>query len=292
MTVTYKGEFKRKGKNDKGLRSYTRSFRLVTDSRSDGVFAVGSHASLPLIGSTFPQDPAAYCTSLTVENTEEWTGWTVTAEYTTDPLAVLDSYQGNPVDADPVITWSSEIYQEPVFKDTSGNAILNGAGDYFIDPAPQRDASHLIAQIAKNVSSVPSWALAYTNSINSSAITIDGLAVAEKLAKVQRIGIGKWQVSGQYTYREITIEIHIHRNGWNLEPLHAGFNHKVGGVIKPILVKDLDSSGTSKDDTPITQPAPITAAGALITDPTPANAEFGDFTIYDELDFTQLPGVS
>ncbi len=294
MTVTYIGEVDRKGKNSLGVRTYTRTFKLKTDTPTDGVFQVGSNGSLPVIGSTFVGDPYAFCISLNIENTDPWAGWTATAEYTTDQgLAQgAQSETGNPVDDDPVITWSSEIYQEPVFRDTSGNAILNSAGDYFIDPAPTRDVSHLIARIAKNVASVPSWALSYTNAVNSGAITIDGLDIAAKLAKVQRIDIGGIELRGEYTYRKITTEIHLHRDGWNLEPLQAGFNHKDGGVVKPILVKDLDSGGNSIDRSPVSQPVPLTDDGAILQNPTPGTARFGDFTIYDELDLTNLPGVS
>lgn len=291
MTVTYRGVKPGfpKGKNSLGIRTYTNAFVLTTDSRADSVFQVGSHASLPTIGSVFSGDPAAYCVSLSVENTEPWTGWTVTAEYTTD---VFEPAEENPVDDQPRISWSSEIYQEPVFKDTDGNAVLNSAGDYFIDPAPTRDVSHLIARITQNVTSVPSWALSYQNAINNGTITIDGLSIAAGLAKVQRIDIGEPELRGNYTFRKVTLEIHIHRDGWNLQPLQAGFNQKVGGVVKPILVKDIDSGGNSKDSSPVSQPVPLAADGTILQNPTPATAIFGDFTIYQELDLSNLPGIS
>jgi hypothetical protein len=291
MAVTYRGVKPGfpKGKNSLGVRTYTNAFLLETSARADGVFQVGSSPFLPTIGSTFSGDPSAFCTSLTIENSAPWKGWTATAEYTTD---VFEPSSEDPQNDEPRISWSSEIYQEPIFRDTDSNAILNSAGDYFIDPVPTRDVSHLIARITQNVASVPAWALSYQNAINNGAITIDGLSIAAGLAKVQRIDIGQQELRGNYTFRKVALEIHIHRDGWNLEPLQCGFNHKKAGVVKPILVKDMDSSGASKDDSPVTQPVPLDDDGAIITDPTPATAKFGDFTIYQELNLANLPGVS
>ena len=77
MTVTYLGEVDRKGKNSLGIRTYTRTFLLETSVQSEGVFNVGSHSSLPVIGSGMPSDPYAYCTTLDVANTNPWKGWSI-----------------------------------------------------------------------------------------------------------------------------------------------------------------------------------------------------------------------
>jgi hypothetical protein len=287
MTVTYKGEIptERKGRNDLGTRTYTRKFKLETDSTSDGVFEVGSHSSLPRIGDIYPGDLFAYCISLDVECTEGYRAWVATASYTTERTRDDPSNQGDPADDDPVISWSSEIYQEPVYKTTSDTAILNSAGDYFIDPSPTRDAAHLIAKIRQNVSSVPSWVLSYQNAVNDGAITIGGLSIAASLAKVQRIDIGEVQYRGEYAYYPLSLEIHIHKDGWKLKPLDAGFRER-NGANELVMITN------NGDDEEVTQPVPLDGAGGVLANPTPANAVFGEFTIYEELDFTSLPGVS
>jgi hypothetical protein len=49
----------------------------------------------------------------------------------------------------------------------------------------------------------------------------------------------------------------------------------------------------NKGDTEeVTQPVPLDGAGDVLADPTPSTAIFGNFTIYDELDFSALPGVA
>ena len=286
MTVTYKGEIhtSRKGKNTQGVRSYSRTFRLVTDTKADGVFDVGSHSSLPVIGDNFPGDLYAYCSTLSVECTDGFSGWTVTADYTTT-TSTIDRI--NPADNGEKISWSSEIYQEPVFIDTQDppEAVLNSAGDLFLDPSPTRDASHLIARVKKNVTSVPSWILQYQNAVNSGAITIGGLSIGAGLAKVQRIEIGEGQIFGTATFYPLSLEIHIHKDGWRLKPLDAGFRKRNADGDLVVIVNKGDTEE-------VTQPVPLDGAGDVLADPTPSTAIFGNFTIYEELDFSALPGVA
>jgi len=185
-----------------------------------------------------------------------------------------------------LIAWDSEIYQEDIFEDVFGNALMNSAGDYFIDPSPNRDASHLIAKLNFNVLSVPVWALSLKNTVNDAPITIDGLTIATGLAKVQRMSIGNRMKRNDVVYRPIDMEIHIHEDGWLFEPLDAGFRERddYTGELKQI-VNELDGEE-------VTSPAPLDGAGHAIDSPTPENAIFGSFTIYRTGDLTVIPGVT
>jgi len=276
MAITSIGEVtqSRKGRNDKGVRSYTRQFLVQVTDENDDIFTVTNSALLPVRNTPYPGDPQALCKSVDAQCKTDLS-WTYTAEYSTEK----EEEEEKPEDDSPVITWSSEIYQEAVFRDKDNEAIVNSAGDYFVDPAPTRDASHLIAQIKQNVASVPAWVLSYQNAVNESAITIDGLAVTAGLAKVQRINIGEEKKRGLYTYRELTLEIHLHKDGWKLEPLDAGFRKLVDG--KPVKVEGA------------TQPVLLDLAGDVLESPEdPSQAKYHEFKIYPELDFTALPGVS
>lgn len=283
MTVTYMGELDsaRSAKNTRGKRSYTRAFRLETDSRSDSAYTVGSHASLPVIGSIHPDDPAAYVDDISIDNTDPWKGWTATYQYTTE----RSFDQSDPENDEVLVSWTSEIYQEPVFKDNNGNAILNSAGDYFLDPVPARDASHLIARIRKNVTSIPIWVLTYQNAVNNSAISIAGLPVAAGQAKLQRIDIGERQKRGNSIFYEIAFEIHLHANGWKLEPLDAGFRRKDDEGKRVQITNDGDNE-------PVTSPALLNGEGGLLSNPSPVTAVYGDFDVYPERNFSILPGIA
>jgi hypothetical protein len=270
----------RKGRNEQGKRSYSRQFLIICTSKDDNVFTVTDSAALPLVNSTYPFDPTAICKSVEAQCNEPF-AWTYTAEYDTDQP---ERDEEEPENDEPVITWSSEIYQEPVFKDHDEHAILNSAGDFY-DPGPTRDAAHLIAKVSVNSRSIPSWVISYNNAVNSSSCTIDGLGVAAGLARCSRVDIGAKQYRGSVEFRTLSYEIHIHREGWELSPLDAGFNKSEGGERQKIL---LDG-----DQTEPTQPVLLDGSGGVLADPTPATAYFaGPFKIYHELPFSALPGIS
>jgi len=281
MTATVKDEIAgaRTAKNTRGTRSYTRAWRVISDAQADDAYTVGSAAGLPSIGTTHPSDAAAYCFDLDVQNDEPWTGWTVTASYSDE--RTIDA--ADPTNDEVLIDWSSEIYQEVVYFDTSGNAVLNSAGDYFVDPVPTRDATHLVARIRANVSSVPSYILSLQNTLNNGAVTIGGLAVATGLARVCRFQIGSRQLRNAVTFYPFSFEVHIHADGWVLQPLDCGFRKLVSGSLEQIK----DGNGDE-----VTQPALLDGSGGVLASPGPATAVFGSFNIYPSADLTTMPGIS
>lgn len=284
MSTTLKGEIPgaRSARNKWGVRSYTRKFTVISDDKLDDAYVVGSTAGLPIIGSTHPSDSDAVCHTLEVANTDPYAGWTVTAEYSSE----RDFDSSDPLDDEVLTRWTSEIYQEPVFLDSiTGQAILNSAGDPFIDPIPTRDAMHLVAIIDANVAAVPSWAIELQNAVNNSTITIGGLSIAAGLAKVQRIDIQQRSKRGDSVFYPVTIEIHVRRDGWKFEPVDAGFRERnERNVVINILNAD--------DDQEVTAPALLNGAGQQLLDPSPSNAVVLEFNTYQLADLTLLPGVS
>lgn len=282
MTVTYLGEIDgdRKAQNRLGVRSYTRAFKLESDDKTDSAYDVGSNASLPVIGSTYADDTQAYCQTLSVDNTDPWKGWTVTAEYSTE--RTIDST--DPANDEVLVSFTSEIYQAPVFADTSGNAILNSAGDYFIDPVPHRDISDFIAKVRANVQSVPTWVLSKQNNVNSGQITVGGLVIAAGKAKLQRIEIGERQRRNDIDFYQLSFELHCREGGWLLEPLDAGFREIESGAL--VQIKN------AGDEEEPNSPVPLDGSGVSLAAPTPSTAVFGSFTVYTTSDLTTLPGIT
>lgn len=268
-----------------GVWTYTRGWMVKTDSKADREDTVSSASGLPAYGEAHPAPIAAdaYATEITYSMTDRGDtpySWLVKATYSSE--RTLNS---NPANDEVLVSWTSEIYEEPVFTDTSGNGILNSAGDYFIDPSPTREAVQLIAKIRTNVTSIPAWVLSYQNAVNNGAITIGGLAIAAGLAKMQRLEIGEREYRNSTAFYPVSFEIHINKDGWHLKPLDAGFRERDGsGNLIQII--------NSADETEVTTPVPLNGSGAALADPTPATSVFGDFTIYPELDFTALPGIT
>lgn len=280
MTVTFLEEIAdaRQATNRLGVRSYTTAYRLETDSQNDTAADVGNHSSLPGIGDKFADDTQAYCHDITIANTAPWKGWTATYNYSTE----REISKTDPADDEVKVSWTSEVYNEPVFQDVNGSAVLNSANDYFIDPSPSRDAVHLIAKIRANVRSVPSWVLSKQNHVNSGIITIGGLQIAAGLARMSRLEISERQRRNNIDFYALSFEVHIHSDGWRLKPMDVGFRELEYGVL--VQIKD-----TNGDE--VTTPVMLDGEGKAQTDPSPESAIFGNYQVYVESDLTGLPGI-
>jgi len=271
---------------DGGIWTRSRTWLVKTDDKTDREDVVSTATGLPAYAAVHPADATCYATSISYNQLSETpTAWTVTVGYTSERELNAD-----PEDDEVLVSWSSEIYQEPIFQDINGDALLNSAGDYFIDPSPTRENAHLIAKIKANVAAVPTWTLDYQNAVNNGSITIGGLIIAAGQAKMQRLEIGPRQKRGIYPFHELSFEIHLRLEGWRFQPLDAGFRYLVGGL--PVQIK-IDSAGdvSSSGDEPTT-PIPLNGSGDILSAPAPGTAVFGNFQVYNEFDFTLLPGIS
>lgn len=275
MTVTYIGikPASASATNTLGVRSYQCTYLLSTDSRDDGPYAIGSHASLPRIGTTWTEDSAAWCRSLQVNATDGWKGWEVTATFDS-------SYEisENPV-LDPVaIEWDGETYDEVVTADRDGYAALNSAGDPFINLF--RERSRRIVNVRSNITAVPSWIITAEDAVNSSAFQLDGFTIPTGMAKLGAPRLGAWQYRNGIRYREMNMTIKLNKDTWVLAPLDAGFRQFVGGEYLRIV---------SDDGTDITEPVCLNGSGEVLATPTPSTAVYAEINAYPEYDFNSLP---
>jgi len=275
MTVTYLGPgTTRTAKNSKGIRTYTRTGLFTTSDQDEGEYAVGSHASVPLIGSVHPEDPLAWCVDIQVENTNPWKGWTVTATW--DSAVEIGE---NPLFEPAAIDWDGENFEEVLIVDRNGYAVLNSAGDPFENS--MRERTRRVISVVKNVASVPSWILDAEDAVNSSTFIIDGFAVSAGLAKLNAPKLGRWQTRNGTSFRELTMQIKLNKDGWNYKPLDVGYRYKNGLDERIRIVND--------DGTDITTPVCLDGTGLVLTNPSPASAVYGDFEQYPQYDFNLLP---
>jgi hypothetical protein len=280
MTVTYMGTIaeKRTAVNAAGIRTYSETFRLTSDATSDTASDVGNNTSLPSIGSVYADDAQAYCTNLSISCTDGYAGWEAVATWTTErTMSSTD-----PEDDEVRVSWTTEVYQEPVFQDVDGDAVVNSAGDYFIDPVPTRDATHLIARIRSNHRSIPAWILAKQNNVNSGLIQIGGLNIAAGLARMARLEIGERQRRNDIDFYSLSFEVHIHKDGWLLQPMDVGFRELEYGEL--VQIKD-----TLGDE--VTTPVMLDGEGKAQSSPTPSSAVFGSYQVYETSDLSTLPGI-
>ena len=275
MTITWRGIKARSGKNSKGVRTYTHVHGLtVTDKAEADEYLVGSNANLPLIGSVHPTDWSAFCVSLSVDMVTMYADWTVTAEYTTER-----ELAENPLFEPAQIEWDGENFEEVALYDNTGDAILNSAGDPF--EAVMRERTRRIVSVVKNIGNVPDWIINSEDAVNSAAFQLDGFTIPTGKAKLGAPRLGKWQTRNGVRYREMSMSIKLNKDGWNLQPLDAGFRYRNGSSE---LIR-----ATSDDGTDVSQPVCLNGSGGLLSDPTPATAVFGDFDVYPAYDFNLLP---
>lgn len=276
MTVTYLGEDTggRRAQNNLGTRTYTRVFKLKASSKSDSAYTVGSNASLPIIGSVYPDDAGAWCRTLIVENNDPFAGWKVTAEYSSEVELGTD-----PTTDPAIIDWSSEQFQKVAWIAYAGTGILNSAGDFF-DPPNMMDDTRRSVRVTKNLASVPSWILSYQDAVNSDTFSVDGVSIGIGVAKMQRVDVGRKEKRNGVSFRTVEFDIHFRKEGWLLRPLDAGFREKQGaGRINM----------TNQDGTLPAAPICLDGSGAKLANPTLSNAVFLSFIVYETKAFSSLP---
>lgn len=278
MAVTYVGELSegRRATNSRGVRTYTRVFRLTTSSQTDNAYTVGSNGSLPVIGNTFPSDGNAYCTDLDVQCVRGWRIWDVTATYSTER-----QLNTTPT-SDPVfVQWDTEQFQKPATQDKDGDAVVNSAGDPFLPPE-QMDDSRRVVTITKNLSSVPAWILTYQDAVNSDTFTIDGISIAIGEAKMQRVSVGPAEIRNGTAFRAVTFVIALRRDGWAYKILDQGYNEKdPADSTKRKLI-------TVRGQLP-TSPVLLDGNGNQLANPATANAVYLTYNVYKTQAFSSLP---
>lgn len=264
------------GKNSKGIRTYSRVYILTTDSKTENEYDVGSHPSLPYIGEQHDVDTEAYCIDLEITQTNGYVGWEAKAVWSTE----FELAQ-NPTDDPAIIEWDGESYQKVAMWDRNGRAILNSAGDFF-DPPLMMDDDRAIVTIQKNLAAVPSWIFLYRNAVNAASFTVDGISVAEELAKIQSLRVGSRQFRNGTSFRTLTITMCLQADGWDLAPLDQGFRKiGYGGALENIR--------NDGDNERPTAPVPLDGSGGVLQYPSPTNAFYIEALVYHARDFSVLP---
>lgn len=288
MTVILKpdemGGDERSANYEGGVRTYTRAFRLTATSQSEGPYLVGSHPGLPIYGEVHPEDPQAWCNGIRITNDADWTGWVARYTYSTARELAID-----PTSEPAIITVNTEQFQKVAEKDITGYSICNSAGDPF-DPPYMIDDSRRVIMISKNMSGHPSWILNYADVVNSDVFTIKGVSYAVGQGKVQRVTIGEDQVRNGVQFNVVTIEIHLQRNGWLLEPLDVGFRQLAyDGTTRINIYNPAATTSETGELERVTAPVQLDGAGKAQTDPTTATAVYGSFIVYETAPFSVLP---
>lgn len=206
----------------------------------------------------------------------------VTADYSSEPLNQSDQDQEeNPLSRRAKIRWNTAKYQKAIDRDVDGDAVVNSAGDYF-DPPPQVDRSRWTATVQKNLASVPSWIIDYTDAVNDSPFTFQGLSVGTRVAKIMSIEISDQQVENDIPFFVFGYTLEFRPETWKLLVLDQGMRHIFGTDRFQIL----DDRSPPR---PVTSPVCLDGEGQKLAEPDTENAVFLEFDAYEEKDFSVLP---
>ena len=219
--------------------------------------------------------------------------------------------QANPLNRRTKIRWSSAQRQKHNLKqeDRDGKPIATKAGEPF-EGVPPLDDTRWVIEIEENVSAVPTWVLNFPNTVNSSAVTIQGVVFPPETLKLQNLRISDQLHENNTDYFKVVFQLHYRREKWDLVVLHQGLMERVkkldanGVPVVPdeFVIRRVKASGdglaaAASWDNPLSKPVPkpwpLDIGGAAIIDPQSQQADinFLTFSIYETRDFSLLPGV-
>ena len=285
MTITYEGLGKTQSANNtQGKRSYVITLMFSTTSVMETAYMVGSHPSVPWIGTVHPDDGAAYLQSIDVDLTDPKFGWTVTLNYSTERELVTD-----PTNDPAIVTLNTEQFQKPAVFDIDGYGICNSAGDPY-DPPNMMDDSRRLFTVSKNMANVPAWVISSQDAINSDVFSLGGLTIGVGLAKVQSVAVGEPQTRNGVGFRVVTFQIQVQRDGWTLRPLDAGFRELAWDGMTRINIYNPASTGDANggEERP-TAPVLLDGSGSAQANPTITSAVYGSHVVYQSIAFSTLP---
>lgn len=290
MAITVSRMFSGTGFTDdwEGSRTYSERWQVISDDPNTSAVAIRAAAGLPQPGDAHPVDAAAYVKSRSASQDEKTRlRWEVDISYEYSPRDPKES----PLDRDPEVEWTSQMFTKSVVKDRNGEACLNSAGDYF-DPPLEAEFIRWTANIQFNVASVPVWLKQYAGAINNAPIEIDGDSTVAERARIVALSISKRQVQNDISFKTVTLSVECRDaddDSFDLEPIDQGLRIKdeETGKLVDILVED--ESGTER---PASAQVLLDGAGKVLANPSPATAFFHHFEVPRRLDFSVIPGIS
>lgn len=207
----------------------------------------------------------------------------------------------------------------PALFDSSGNAIVNVAGDFYTEPVPERNVTDLVFRVTKNLPiNLPDWVLSHPDTVNRDTLKIRGLTCDPGTLYFGGLQIGPEQnvpgatdtistLNGKsIPFCTATFELNYRSIGWTLlvpnwgyfqlVPVKAQKAQKIevaGG--KPLRIKKIPFHYTRQRITvgPIgdypPHPVFLDSNGAAIINPTIDQIISLEYDLHDKQTFQLLP---
>lgn len=245
------GEGRRGSKGENGRRTYTRRFKVLTDSAHDGVKTVLSAPLLPQIWNVYQtasetDDGAVVVRHDPAQDPKRRTLWFIDVHYDTqyerkdddpfaDPVELefdFEPYQ-EPLAGSPVTSYLGQFADsengvaDPKAKDNItrfGAGITNSAGEPF-DPPASRESSRPVVRLTRNEPNfLPNVAAHYVNSVNLSPWSGLEARVAMLKGIKTSFQVRKFNIVGKpdIYYFRTTYHFALKRETWDLSLLNIG----------------------------------------------------------------------
>jgi len=221
-------------------------------------------------GTAHPSNSLIICKRISgrsISSSSDDLNWVVTAEY-----SKRDQYD-NPLNKPADITWGGSLQGEDMFSDVNSKVVANSAGSPF-EQNISRDASQFTANVTRNEAYFnPSWIYQYSNKVNSSVFSLDGVSIPTRWAKMGVISLSAWKEENDTNFRVASYPITIDPRGWQpYKALDVGTQEIVSGTRQAIFEK---SGGETK------KPWPLDGSGGAKTDPTADPEEISFYPYYE-----------
>jgi hypothetical protein len=272
---------------------HTLRWLVRTDDAFMDRFSVAAEASGFLPGRMDPHPEYFLMTARTAKWSQPYKSpflWVLEIGYSSEPFDQEDDKDfENPLDKPTVIDVEPVVVPRYTATDRDGNAILNAAGDPFLDPI-ETTATELIYRCKKNLDSLPDWWYDLADRLNESALTIYGKTLDAETVRFSPASTPAPKVQFDIPYFEVGWSLHWKRNGWKEKRVEAGYQYidvAGDGTKKKILVAGEDGEGTEEPK----DPQLLKADGDLLPQPIsgPDAAIIKEIDVDETGDFSVIP---
>ena len=298
---------------DKGVRTYSKSWQVITDDPATEQLEIKIDGRCPRIGDPYSGgsqfDQFATCRSVTVQQEDNRIEWTIEAEYSTakSKQDKDDQIEPNPLLQPAKIFWEFNHYSKPVDRAISSNIItsattdvpiVNAAYDPFA-PAPEIDDVRLSLRVEKNFSSYDViQAYEYTNVINQD-VYLGADARTWKIREIsndageQTKDIGDPPIT--IVYYPVKFVFDFRKETWDLRILNAGYRCIVTGLGKSHCIEGTTTqmastnAGIRAQAERVNFPWPLSTNGTQLSSSGDATGmNYLTFQVYQEKPFSVL----
>lgn len=266
----------------RGVRTYTRSYLVIVDSKTTRGTEILAHASIPALQAGHPDDPLfATVRRRHPQQHQGWRVWRVLIEYSTETPDPETSNEDNPLDEPVKRSMRTEEVGFVHTKDRNGTYILNTAGVPYLNgvEAPRSISVYVFEKNYAEFGQAEVDAL--INHVNSAAIG----AREPGTVKCTSISMSDEFRNG-VAYVPVVMEFKHDPLGWQPNVPEYGYMARKPSTNE--LVNITTPTGDEKGD-PISEPWPLDANGrSLNTNAIPSNVTSTVWEVLEETDFNDL----